>query len=68
MEVDGSQFMVLNQSIVQAQADAGEGGNIRINAANYIKSSDSLVSASSRLGINGQVLIRSPGKLSVVLY
>jgi filamentous hemagglutinin family protein len=53
-------FVVLNQGQITAQADAGNGGNIRIVAEQFIKSYESLVSASSRLGLDGDVQIDSP--------
>ncbi|WP_353570394.1 filamentous hemagglutinin N-terminal domain-containing protein [Candidatus Albibeggiatoa sp. nov. BB20] len=53
-------FIVLNQSQIIAQADAGDGGNIWIVADQFLKSPSSLVSASSRLGIDGNIEIISP--------
>jgi hypothetical protein len=38
----------------------GQGGNINIAAQQLLKSTNSLVSASSRLGIDGNVQINSP--------
>ncbi|EDN68966.1 Large protein containing haemagglutination activity domain [Beggiatoa sp. PS] len=55
-----SKFVVLNKGQIKAQADAGYGGNIRIVADQFIDSLDSLVSASSRLGLDGHVEIDSP--------
>jgi filamentous hemagglutinin family protein len=52
--------LVVDQSQIKAQADQGHGGNIRIAAEHFIQSSDSLVSASSRLGVDGKVEIDSP--------
>jgi filamentous hemagglutinin family protein len=52
--------IVLDKSQIKAQADQGHGGNIRIAAEHFIQSSDSLVSASSRLGVDGKVEIDSP--------
>jgi hypothetical protein len=54
------QFVVMNHGNIIAQADAGHGGNIHIVAQQFLKTPDSLVSASSRLGIDGQVRIDSP--------
>ena len=48
---------MLNNSSIVAQADEGYGGNIRIVAEHFLKSYDSLISASSRLGIDGEVMI-----------
>jgi len=53
-------FIVLNQGRFIARADAGRGGNIRIVADQFIKSPESLINASSKLGIDGEVEIDSP--------
>jgi hypothetical protein len=58
--IENPQFTVLNQGQITAQADAGQGGNIRIAADQFIKSPESLISASSRLGLDGDVQINSP--------
>jgi large exoprotein involved in heme utilization and adhesion len=54
------QFVVLNHSSITAQAVEGHGGNITINAGEFIPSADSIVSASSQLGISGTVVISGP--------
>jgi hypothetical protein len=46
--------------LIQADADAGKGGNINITASQFFKSPDSLVDASSRIGINGTINILAP--------
>jgi filamentous hemagglutinin family protein len=53
-------FMVLNQGQVKAQADEGQGGNIHIVAQQFLKTPQSLISASSRVGLDGKVQIDSP--------
>ncbi|MCK5877973.1 MAG: filamentous hemagglutinin N-terminal domain-containing protein, partial [Candidatus Marithrix sp.] len=53
-------FVVLNQGQIKAQADAGNGGNINLKSNHLISSPNSLISASSRLGLDGQVRIDSP--------
>jgi len=53
---------VLDKGQIKAQADAGHGGNIHIVAQQFLKTPDSLISASSRLGLDGQVLIDSPAE------
>ena len=58
--IENPTFMVLDQSQIIAQADEGYGGNIHLITKNFLKTPDSLVSASSRLGLDGQVLIDSP--------
>ena len=54
------QFLILNHSSIIAEAIEGNGGNITINASQYIPSADSIVSASSQLGISGNVVISGP--------
>jgi large exoprotein involved in heme utilization and adhesion len=54
------QLVVLDNSDIIAQAVAGHDGNIVINANNFIASNDSLVSASSQLGISGTVDLVGP--------
>lgn len=52
-------FVVLDQSRILANAFGGRGGNILIVTDYFIGSSDSLVDASSRLGVDGRVAISS---------
>jgi len=54
------QSVVLNQSRIIAEAIAGHGGNITINANEFLQSADSVVSASSELGISGTIEIIGP--------
>jgi filamentous hemagglutinin family protein len=53
-------YVVLNNSSIVANAFEGRGGNIRIVAGVFLASSDSLVSASSQMGIDGTVDVRAP--------
>ena len=53
-------FVIMDNGKIIAQAYEGRGGNIRISSKELITSPDSLVSASSRLGIDGKVDIESP--------
>jgi filamentous hemagglutinin family protein len=55
-----SPFVILSGSDVIAQAVEGHGGNITIDAGQYIPSTDSIVSASSALGVSGNVVINGP--------
>ncbi len=55
-----ARFIVLDNGQVIAKAFEGRGGNIRIVADQFIASPDSLVSASSELGIDGDIFIESP--------
>ncbi len=54
------QFAVLDHSSIIAQAVEGHGGNIMINAGTFIASADSIVSATSQLGVSGLVTINGP--------
>ncbi|QTA87980.1 CHAT domain-containing protein [Desulfonema magnum] len=54
------EFVTLNQSEIIAKAYEGNGGNIRIVADHFIQSAGSEVDASSELGIDGLVEIKSP--------
>ena len=53
-------FVILQQSNILANAFGGPGGNINIVAGNFIATPDSIVNASSALGIDGTVNISSP--------
>ncbi len=53
-------FVVLDQGKFVSRADAGHGGNIYIQSDQFIASSNSIINASSRLGIDGKVQIDSP--------
>jgi hypothetical protein len=57
------EFVVLNRSSILARADQGNGGNISIRAGHFVQSADSVIDASSRLGISGDVVIDSPVEL-----
>jgi filamentous hemagglutinin family protein len=54
------QLLVLDRSQIIAQAVRGHGGNITIAADEYFPSDDSLVSATSELGISGTVEVIGP--------
>ncbi len=60
ISIENPTFVTLNQGEIKAQANEGQGGNIRIVTDQYLKSTDSLISASSRLGIDGRVEITAP--------
>ena len=53
-------FLVLNASSIIADAFGGNGGNINIVADNIFLSFDSVVSASSKLGVSGTIRFSSP--------
>lgn len=50
---------VLNDSNLLAKANAGNGGNIRISATAFLRTPASDLNASSRTGIDGEVLIET---------
>jgi large exoprotein involved in heme utilization and adhesion len=54
------QYVILNDSQIIANAYEGKGGNIRIIADVFLASPDSIVDASSALGIDGTVDIQAP--------
>ena len=56
----GSKFILMDSSQIIADAARGNGGNIHIEADAFFKSQDSLLSASSELGIDGEIVIKSP--------
>jgi large exoprotein involved in heme utilization and adhesion len=53
------EFVVLDNSRIVANAREGAGGNIRIVADNFIATPDSVISASSDLGIDGTVVVEA---------
>jgi large exoprotein involved in heme utilization and adhesion len=55
-------FLYLTSSEISTsvKGETGNGGNITITADQFIPSSDSIVSASSELGISGTVVINGP--------
>jgi large exoprotein involved in heme utilization and adhesion len=53
-------FVLLDNGRIIANAFEGRGGNIRIVSDFFVASPDSLVDASSRLGLSGSVVIDSP--------
>ncbi|EDN71452.1 hypothetical protein BGP_3045 [Beggiatoa sp. PS] len=61
INIENPTFAVLDNSQIVAEADEGPGGDIRIIVADqFIASPESLISASSRLGLDGHVQIDSP--------
>jgi filamentous hemagglutinin family protein len=55
--VDGTSRVVLNDSRIVAEADAGSGGTIEISSRVFMASSNSVVDASAATGVDGQVRI-----------
>jgi filamentous hemagglutinin family protein len=56
-------FIVLDQGQIKAQADEGRGGDIHLFSEQFLASNDSLVSASSRKNIDGQIVISAPDEI-----
>jgi len=59
--IDPVLLVLRNASVISADARGGNGGNISIAADNFIASPDSSVTASSQFGLDGEVLIETPG-------
>jgi hypothetical protein len=57
------EYVILSSSDIVARANAGNGGNITIQAGFFIASGDSTIDASSTSGIDGAVLIDSPNEI-----
>lgn len=60
IRIENPLLVVLDKGQIKAQADEGQGGDINVTSNRFIASKDSVVSASSRLGIDGQINIDSP--------
>jgi large exoprotein involved in heme utilization and adhesion len=54
------QLVILDHSRIRSEAIQGHGGDINITAGELIRSSDSIISATSQLGISGTVEINGP--------
>ncbi len=54
------EFVVINGSVIRANANATNAGNITINGANVFISSDSLIQATSEKGLSGEIQISAP--------
>ena len=57
-----SPTITTSDAAIRAQADAGSGGDIRIEGDTLLLSSDSVFDASSRLGVDGRVVVSSPAE------
>ena len=55
-------IFTIRQSQIVAQANAGNGGNIDLVATNFVVDTETLISASSKKGIDGTVQIESPNQ------
>ncbi len=54
------EYVILKNSSILANAFLGQGGNIQIYAGTFLADPNSVISASSSLGIDGKVNINSP--------
>jgi hypothetical protein len=54
------EFVVINHSEIRANAIATDAGNITINGANVLISSDSQIEATSEKGVSGEIQISAP--------
>lgn len=68
LTIETPEFLILNLSEVLARANAGNGGNIRLAATYFVQSGDSLINASSKRGIDGQIQIESPNDVTGTVY
>ena len=59
IDLSGDQI-VLNHSNIIANAERGDGGNIKVNSKLFLTSPDSIVTASSRVGVQGTIEIKAP--------
>ncbi len=55
-----SRFVILDKSLLKADAINGSGGNISITANVYLPSADTDISASSQFGVAGNIEVQSP--------
>jgi hypothetical protein len=53
-------FVIVNGSLVKANADVDNGGNIQITADNFLISADSVLSATSNLALDGVIVVDAP--------
>ncbi|EDN65971.1 hypothetical protein BGP_0493 [Beggiatoa sp. PS] len=60
LTINGPQFVIMNNGKIIAQAYEGRGGNIHLGSKQLVQSPCSQISASSELGVDGDVQIDSP--------
>jgi filamentous hemagglutinin family protein len=56
------EFVVINRSVVRANAVASGAGDITINGRNVLISADSVIEATSEQGVSGEIQISSPDR------
>lgn len=59
LDITALNVVIKNGSTVTANAEAGNGGDITIKSERFLKSFDSIIEASSALGISGTVTVES---------
>ena len=57
-----SEVLALKASQITARAFEGAGGSIQLHSHHLLQSPDSLIDASSKLGMDGQVIVTSPAQ------
>jgi hypothetical protein len=63
VDIIGSKLVILNRSAIQADANAGQGGNINIQTDTIVQSADSIITATSQSNVDGQVRIDTVNNL-----
>ncbi|MCP4702645.1 MAG: hypothetical protein GY862_38160, partial [Gammaproteobacteria bacterium] len=53
-------FFIMDKGLVLASAKGGDGGDIDIRSAQFVRSGESILDASSELGVDGAVQVNSP--------
>jgi filamentous hemagglutinin family protein len=51
-------FIVLNRSLISANAEEGDGGNVRLAAGDFLSSAESAITASSTRGLAGTIVVQ----------
>lgn len=51
------QLVVLDRSVIQANAVGGDGGNVSVQAEQLVQSFDSAITATSQRGVSGEILV-----------
>ena len=51
------QLVVLDRSVIQANAVGGNGGNVSVQASQLVQSFDSAITATSQRGVSGEILV-----------
>jgi len=59
-DIDIAEMLLLQKSKIIANVYEGNGGNIHIVADQFIQSADSMVQASSKYGLDGEIFIDAP--------